>query len=267
MRLTGYLLPLLAANFALLAALAPEPVLAQQGNLYRAEIIVLERRIDPDQVEEKMASRRPDPVPELDQKLWVMDQDGAVESTLDLVPRERLHLNSAAQRLEQSGRYRVLVAAAWRESFPPDYKGQRLQVAAGDWLPEAGQREVEGYISIDRQRFLHVTAALNHWQAHPEAGSQKPDPDAGLNTGDAPARSMGSQDAQGQGDSRDIETLDLAAEPQSTPALELITWIRETRRMRSEEIHFLDSPTIGVLVFFKRLEGVDAPGGSQSAPE
>ncbi|WP_339806689.1 CsiV family protein, partial [uncultured Marinobacter sp.] len=30
--------------------------------------------------------------------------------------------------------------------------------------------------------------------------------------------------------------------------------IHEPRRMRSEEIHFLDSPTIGVLVFFRKLE-------------
>jgi hypothetical protein len=36
---------------------------------------------------------------------------------------------------------------------------------------------------------------------------------------------------------------------------ELITWIRETRRMRSQEIHFIDSPTIGVLVFFRKIEG------------
>ncbi|TVT35797.1 MAG: 5'-methylthioadenosine phosphorylase [Marinobacter vinifirmus] len=36
---------------------------------------------------------------------------------------------------------------------------------------------------------------------------------------------------------------------------ELITWIRETRRMRSEEIHFIDSPTVGVLVFFRKIEG------------
>ena len=35
---------------------------------------------------------------------------------------------------------------------------------------------------------------------------------------------------------------------------ELVTWIRETRRMRSEEIHFLDSPTIGVLVYFRPLD-------------
>lgn len=46
------------------------------------------------------------------------------------------------------------------------------------------------------------------------------------------------------------------AAPARTP-LELVTWIRETRRMRSEEIHLLDSPTIGVLVFFKRVGAED----------
>ncbi|MCL1488093.1 MAG: peptidoglycan binding protein CsiV [Marinobacter sp.] len=39
---------------------------------------------------------------------------------------------------------------------------------------------------------------------------------------------------------------------QSEP--QLLTWIRETRRMRSSEIHFLDSPTIGVLIYFAKIE-------------
>jgi hypothetical protein len=42
------------------------------------------------------------------------------------------------------------------------------------------------------------------------------------------------------------------------PRAELLTWIRENRRMRSEEVHFLDSPTLGVLIFFKKIEPEDA---------
>ena len=42
------------------------------------------------------------------------------------------------------------------------------------------------------------------------------------------------------------------------PRAELLTWIRETRRMRSEEVHFLDAPTLGVLIFFKKIEPEDA---------
>lgn len=56
----------------------------------------------------------------------------------------------------------------------------------------------------------------------------------------------------GNADSLTSETTDqLPAASSMTP--ELLTWIRETRRMRSEEIHYLDSPTIGVLIFFRKI--------------
>lgn len=99
-----------------------------------------------------------------------------------------------------------MAAAGWYQSFPPNYNGEAMQVAVGDWLAEAGHRDIEGQITINRQRYLHVDVELNHWRP--------------------------STTAEGA---------------------ELITWIRENRRMRSEEVHYLDSPTIGVLVFFNKV--------------
>ncbi|MBS3803734.1 MAG: 5'-methylthioadenosine phosphorylase [Oleiphilaceae bacterium] len=260
MRLIGFLRSRpLALNSAIVATamLIALPVSAQQDNLYRAEIVLVERIIAPDKVEEKMANRHPDPVPKLEEQLWVVSEDGARETTLDLLPRDKMNLASAAKRLEQSGNYRVLMTAAWQQSYPPDYEGSRLQVAAGDWLPEAGQRAVEGYIKIDRVRFLHVNATLNHWQP----GSVEPDAQMALIP--EPVNDEVDADADGTGEN---VTADSAADLAQTSGalegrepLELITWIRETRRMRSEEIHFMDSPTIGVLIYFEPIEAEAAP--------
>jgi hypothetical protein len=237
------------------AMLIALPVSAQQDNLYRAEIILLERKVDPDQIGEKMGSRHPDPIPELEEQLWVVSEDGARETTLDLLPRSEMHLASAATRLEQNGNYRVLLTAAWHQSYPPDYEGSRLQIATGDWLPEAGQRAVEGYLKIDRVRFLHVNAVLNHWQVapvEPEAQAVPP-----LETAD-PAAMTDDADVNRSVDNALADSeAGLVQDPGTNSAekpLELITWIRETRRMRSEEIHFIDSPTIGVLIYFKPVE-------------
>lgn len=223
-------------------------------NYYRAELVILERLVEPDAVNEKMAGRTVEPTPETEEILRAVGPDGTPETTLDLAPNSELHLHDAAQRLAGSGRYRVLVEAGWYEAFPPDYEGQPLRVSVGDWLQGANTREIEGTITIDRQRYLHVGVQLNHWQL----GAMEPaEPmPAGQAEGEQ-TRSEGSSGAETDSGNDSFVSLTPSAEapPAMTSApVELLTWIRETRRMRSEEIHFLDSPTIGVLVFFKKIE-------------
>ncbi|MDO3720210.1 CsiV family protein [Marinobacter sp. chi1] len=240
---------------------------------YRAELVILERRIEPAAVNEFMSTQKVEPTPETESTLQAIAQDGTVETTLELAPTSELSLNSAAQRLVNSGRYRVLVNAGWYQAFPPDYEGEPLKVAVGDWLERAGIREIEGTITIDRQRYLHVDVHLNHWQYNesataPDMTALSPG-EAGVNSGEtamaseeAPAAANANAaigtDAQGEAEDGIQMTEQGNIQPGFTGApLELLTWIRETRRMRSEEIHFLDSPTIGVLVFFKKIEATE----------
>lgn len=259
MRVFGFLHPrqILGAFFS--AALISSPALAQDSNAYRAEIVLLERKTDSGSIEEQMASRHPQ-VTDTNKQLWVVGQDGQRRSDLNLVPASQLSLNNAARRLEQSGRYRVLASAGWYESFPPDYKGEPLRIEVGNWLEEAGHREIEGTIRIERLRFLHVSAELNHWQP---AASEITQPQPGQAI-DNQATDGATPDTSGLGsiprvggamEGSDMQEDALAANmmPQQTRK-ELVTWIRETRRMRSEEIHFMDSPTLGVLIFFKKIE-------------
>ena len=277
MRFFGFLNPSQVFGALVTVVLISSPALAQDSNAYRAEIVLLERKIDSGSVEEQMASRRP-PVGDAEMQLWVVGQDGERRSDLNLVPRGELSLNNAAQRLEQSGRYRVLASAGWYGSFPPDYQGEPMRIEVGDWLEEAGHREIEGTIQIERLRFLHVSAVLNHWQPaasepeqrQPGQTTDEPVVEGSAGAGSAPdTTGLGSIPRTGgvmDGSARDGSAMEadmLAANvmPQQSHK-ELVTWIRENRRMRSEEIHFMDSPTIGVLIFFKKIEN----GESASAP-
>ncbi|MDF0749101.1 peptidoglycan binding protein CsiV [Marinobacter sp. 71-i] len=233
---------------------------APREDYYRAEFVILERKVDPADVNEKMASRVPEPPdPDITEILRAVDRNGVVETTRKLVSRDQLYLSSAANRLENSGRFRILLATGWYQSFPPNFEGEPLRVAIGDWLPDAGHREVEGHITIDRQRYLHVGVHLNHWEPLPDkeimqaSGTVDSQGDA---TVSADEEAEQTQDtlaniAEG-GDIQGTNQPELSGE--AWPKAQLVTWIRETRRMRSEEVHFLDSPTIGVLVFFKKIE-------------
>lgn len=242
---------------AIALALAPSTLMAQSTSsgapkdYYRAEFVILERLVDPRGIEEQMSGKQVEPTVQSDKALWVAQQDGGHLSDLKLVPRSELHLNQAAARLERSGNYRILAATGWYEAFPPDYDGEPLQVAIGDWLAEAGQHGVEGFIEVDRQRFLHVGVHLNHWMINQDA-LQSVAIDLPL---EQPAEADADQlTAIQTGSGSSVAShLEIERTPAVAP-LQLVTWIRETRRMRSEEIHFIDSPTIGVLVFFKRIE-------------
>lgn len=257
------LVPSVASAQESTPAAAGQTSAAQDDNTYRAEILIVERKVDPSEVAEKMASRHPKPAEDVTKNLWVEDQSGQRQSDLDLVPRNELYLSTAADRLERSGRFKVLAAAGWVQSFPPGYKGEKMKVAVGDWMGQAQQREIEGYISIDRLRFLHVTVALNHWQpvnsasAPPDGTARTPAQQGteGLTNGSANPTDQPAPIA----DNRGLPADSTLSAPAPDDDKQLLTWIRETRRMRSEEIHFLDSPTIGVLVYFKRIEPEAAP--------
>ncbi|MGO1748739.1 MAG: CsiV family protein [Marinobacter sp.] len=236
----------LLAHILLTALLAATSMVshAQQASndLYRAEFVILERIVDSSAVNERMVNRKVEPPVNTGKTLYSVAQGGSVNSSLKLANRNQLHLGNAANRLENSGNYRVLMSAGWYEAFPPNYKGEPLRIELGDWLAQAGQREIEGNITIDRQRYLHVAVHLNHWQESKVAAASITEGDAAITDNDS-AESPGTTPTTGA---------ELNLQPEVP--LELLTWIRETRRMRSEEIHFLDSPTIGVLVFFRKVE-------------
>lgn len=209
---------------------------------YRAEVVILERLADP-LLQENMAGKMPEPVSG-HKRLWVVDEAGNRSSDLNLT--SNLTLNNSTARLENSGKYRVLMRTGWIQDFPQNYNGAPLAIELGDYLSAAGHRAIEGTIEINRRRFLLVTVNLNHWREADGASR--------------PAQSFsasGESDSEARSDNRAGPDAPINAnfgdESYDRAGKELITWIRETRRMRSKEIHFVDSPTIGVLLYFQPL--------------
>lgn len=240
----------------LLVALALIMVLATPAladNTYRAEIVVLERLADPI-LREQMAGMDAE-VEDAEKRLWVVDESGNVNS--DIRTTDNLTLNTAASRLENSGKYRVLMKTGWIQKFPPNYDGEPMRIEVGEFLEQAGHRAVEGIIEVNRRRYLLVNVELNHWR---EAGGPAID---NASNGDSPQ--SGTREETGNPENsegnrpgpvtRGIDTSPAPTADMSSPSgKELVTWIREIRRMRSEEIHFLDSPTIGVLLYFRPMD-------------
>lgn len=170
----------------------------------------------------------------------------------DLLNADGLHLTAARDRLRRSGRYNIEFLVAWNQAFPPGHKTPPLLVQLGE--TKSGYSDIEGFIQIERQRYLHVNAQLydldldSFRPVHGVLGEttatvQQDDGEKAQTLPLQPsAENVNIEDDMG------VKNAETELQP------EVVSWLRETRRMRSGEVHFLDSPTMGLLVYFEPLK-------------
>lgn len=127
------------------------------------------------------------------------------------------------RRLRGSAGYRPLLRAAWRQPMPRDER-QTL------WL--SGEH-VAGRLTVWRQRFLHVEGAL--WL------------DAAGWPSLLEALQASAAGASGQVPDRLADDVSAVTVTDHGPLPTALPW-EFRRRMRSEELHYLDHPVLGALV-------------------
>lgn len=130
-------------------------------------------------------------------------------------------LANARARLNQRRDFRVLGYQVWRQRLKSDARPLVFHVEAGDVY--GTQAELEGTISISLKHYLHVDADL--WWA--DYGDGAP-----------PGQAVPEGTTQG-GSMR-------------------VAHLKEDRRMRSAQTHYLDHPLIGALI---RITPASGPGG------
>lgn len=166
-----------------------------------------------------------------------------------LLPQSELHLAQARNRLRNSGRYDVKFLVGWEEAFPPGHQTPPLLVRVGE--SKSGYADIEGTIQIERQRYLHVNAQLYDFDLAAVQTEQSPQADSAQ----AKANQLLSEISEDE--ALDLLLLDAQtapAEDAGPSAPPIVSVMRETRRMRSEKLHFLDAPTMGLLVYFHPLD-------------
>jgi hypothetical protein len=141
--------------------------------------------------------------------------------TFRLAPDER--------RVQRAGLGRVLFHGKWLQNVPPRESPDPILIQAGERLSEpSGVYELEGTVGVTLGRFLHFRADL-FFHA----------PGLGL----APVAVA----LDGNGVAR-VDPL-----PTLKPAYMALS---ESRRMRSDEVHYLDHPKLGLVV---RIDPVEPP--------
>ena len=191
-----------------LACLTTLPSLASADNLYKVEMLVFANESGIGIQDEYWP-----PLPPVDTgaALFPRPWNGYPLETLEELPRNDLRLSRDAALLARSGRYQVLYHRGWLQSIGSAQRTTPVRIKAS-----SGNYELDGSISLSRQRFLHVRPNLQL--------SQFGQP--------GPASA----------------TAESAAPVDYRPT----AWqLQDSRRMRSNEIHYIDHPKLGILMIIR----------------
>ncbi|MEE4380841.1 MAG: CsiV family protein [Pseudomonadales bacterium] len=189
----------------------------------------------------------PRPVPALRPRWTLLDEPPALAIPMALafhrVPEGERFLGTEARRIARSAGREVLAHLAWRQPFEAEAPAFPVLVLDGDGA--AGTPELVGTVGVALRRYLH--AELDLYRAEPlpvDAAPEAPVP-APVD----PTEPLFLYGAAGAG----IEAE--AAPPPGTGWVH----VRQTRRMRSGELHYLDHPRLGVLLRIEPWEPETLP--------
>lgn len=170
------------------------------------------------------------------------------------LPQSERSLNNYVGALRRQGGYRVLFHQAWRQPFVEDATGPAILVSGGDAYGE--HFELEGSLRLSLSRYLHLDTDLwltrfvpnqgqapGTWPQLPSRPSEDDDAVADL----ARATPL---DA-GYGDAWDLNLNGGARLPEflREPYLpNRIVTMAQQRKMRSNELHYLDHPLMGMII-------------------
>ncbi|NIP16284.1 MAG: hypothetical protein GWM88_16705 [Pseudomonadales bacterium] len=168
---------------------------------------------------------------EPDPLLDLLAMAGAFEEQLNarsyrLVPAEELTMSASADRLAQRSGFQVLYHGGWLQPVPPRDAPEYLLLQAGASV--AGRHQLEGVLAVTLGRYLHFQAQLSYIE-----------PGMGLE----PIGLVLNPDGTG---------VPARSQEETHPVMTM----SQSRRMRSEEIHYLDHPKLGIIV---RIDPVPIP--------
>ncbi len=155
------------------------------------------------------------------------------------IPGSSLLFTAERKRIAKYDGFRVLFHGGWTQPVTSKRNARPVHIKAGQIL-DNGQYELEGYITIDKGRFLHFRPNLFHsrqltrQERNILLSFEQQNNSADENAGTSPASAF--------------EVPDF-----------LTIQMDQGRRMRSKEVHYLDHPLMGILVLMLPLKQSSPP--------
>lgn len=201
------------------------------------------------------------------------------EAAFTLLPTEELKLLSAARKIAYQRDFRILFHGAWRQFISERDKAESIIITGGDKFDN--HYELEGTIKLGVERYLHIETDLwlntftsniglleTPWQLLPQRPSSESfsttfrenhadDPNQLYSTAGHSSSLPKPSAAQ-----KRISEADLIELFGSRFSVERTVTLRQKRRMRSDELHYLDHPLMGLIVKITQHERMVFPEDS-----
>jgi hypothetical protein len=201
---------------ALLSGAAP--ALAQTPPWYEVELIVF-RQPEPTGSDTELHPLDP-PAPQASQVVSLRQPQAGTGQPYTMLGSGDLKLGSVYKSLQDSQRYEPLLHIGWRQ---PGLAGNQTASVAlpPNWQPwaDGARPPLYGLVRFQQDRFLHVAVDLRYYQPS-------------------------------------SETVVTAGGGAASDAMPAPTYVhQQSRRIRTGELHYLDHPTLGVIVQVRPLAG------------
>ncbi|MGH1440283.1 MAG: CsiV family protein [Cellvibrionaceae bacterium] len=222
--------------FAFSILCAPALFAQNEGRWYTVELLVFKRTGGEAFTEENWPSNIELSYPRFYQYLKSADS-----GNFSLRPSNTHKLGGFNYTLRKDNNYKVLTHKSWRQRMDRESKSPAIVISGGESID--GHRELEGTIKIHIARYLHVSTDL--WLTQGKEGSNLTWPVVPTKPGSSSSRSSNKDN------SNDVSSAQTSFNLRSYP----VATLRERRRMRSKELHYIDHPLMGVLILFTPIGG------------
>ena len=184
------------------------------------------------------------------------------------LPSAERNMNRYAGAMERSGEYRVLFHEAWRQPVKPLESAPALLIEGGNTF--GNHTELEGSITLSLSRYLHLHTRLWLTDFEPNYGQppgawpelpRRPDQRLSMNPSREPRDSADDwtvPSTSWEDDWRSGENTAWDRSLNTTSSLpdfmeedylpRRIATLTQQRRMRSDELHYIDHPLFGLLI-------------------
>lgn len=173
---------------------------------------------------------------------------------LTLLDSKERQLNESAGGINRNPNYRVLVHQAWRQPLPPGSADSNIHIKGG--TPFGDNSELQGWLSLKRTRFLHVSTELWLSQFSANYGQES----------NWPLLPIPFEEGMENPKNTSAETLVFGQNTTSNNSfglnykrlldneyiVERTAAMQQSRRMRSNELHYIDHPLFGMVIQVSR---------------
>jgi len=162
---------------------------------------------------------------------------------------ERLMIKQR-ETLESNSRYKILFHEAWNQPVPGRDNVIPIRIDGGERFGR--QSELQGYISLYVERYLHLSTDLNliTYEQSSDPFSVIGDVTSGLNS----EQTLDTFGGISLLNADSLSNNQISRKSNQFFISVQSAQLKESRRMRSREIHYLDNPEFGMLVLITPIE-------------